>query len=51
MKLNINEIARCLDLPVSTLDRWIRQGRIPVQKSGPNWSFDAQVLKKWAAAR
>ena len=51
MKLDINEIARCLDLPVSTLDRWIRQGRIPVQKSGTNLSFDAQLLKKWAAAR
>ena len=51
MKLDINDIARCLDLPVSTLDRWIRQGRIPVQKSGADWSFDAQLLKKWAAAR
>jgi len=51
MKLDINDIARSLDLPVNTLDRWIRQGRIPVQKSGANWSFDAQVLKKWAAAR
>lgn len=51
MKLDINDIARSLDLPVNTLDRWIRQGRIPVQKSGANWSFDVQVLKKWAAAR
>lgn len=51
MKLDINDIARGLDLPVNTLDRWIRQGRIPVQKSGANWSFDVQVLKKWAAAR
>lgn len=51
MKLDINEIARCLDLPVSTLDRWIRQGRIPVQRSGANWSFDARLLKKWATAR
>lgn len=51
MKLDINDIARSLDLPVNTLDRWIRQGRIPVQKSGANWSFDVQVLKKWAATR
>jgi len=51
MKLDIDDIARSLDLPVNTLDRWIRQGRIPVQKSGANWSFDVQVLKKWAAAR
>ena len=51
MKLNINEIARCLNLPVSTLDRWIRQGRIPVHKSRASWSFDAQLLKKWAGSR
>ena len=51
MKLDINAIARCLDLPVSTLDRWIRQGRIPVQKSGKDWAFDAQLLQKWADAR
>lgn len=51
MKLDINEIARCLKLPVSTLDRWIRQGRIPVQKSGADWSFDVRLLKKWADGR
>ena len=51
MKLNTNEIARCLNLPVSTLDRWIRQGRIPVHKSGTDGSFDAKLLKKWADSR
>ncbi len=51
MKLNINEISRCLNLPISTLDRWIRQGRIPVYKSGANWSFDTERLEKWAASR
>lgn len=50
MKLSIHHIAKGLDLPVSTVDRWIRQGRIPVQKSGQEVSFDADVLKKWAAA-
>jgi nitrogen PTS system EIIA component len=51
MKLDMNQIARCLNLPVDTLDRWIRQGRIPVHRSGADWSFDANLLKKWAAAR
>jgi len=51
MKLELDEIARCLNLPTSTLDRWIRQGRIPVQKSGANCSFDAQLLKRWADSR
>jgi len=40
MKLTINEVAQCLRLPVTTVDRWIHQGRIPIQKSSngyPLW--------------
>jgi len=51
MKLNINEIARCFNLPVNTLERWIRQGRIPVVASGTNGVFDVNILKKWAASK
>jgi nitrogen PTS system EIIA component len=49
MKIGIEQIAESLDLPATTVDRWIRQGRIPVQKTGRSYSFDAAVLKKWAA--
>ncbi len=48
MKLTINEVARSLDLPLSTVERWIRQGRIPIQRSGPTYSFNRQALEKWA---
>lgn len=48
MELTINEVARCLDLPLSTVKRWIRQGRIPVYRSGNDCTFKASVLKKWA---
>ena len=51
MRLGIQDIARCLDLPVSTVDRWIRQGRIPVRRSGSNWSFEVTDLKRWAQAK
>jgi len=50
MKLTINKIAERLGLPTATMDRWIRQGRIPVQKSGIECIFRQSVLKKWAEA-
>ena len=48
MKLNLNDMARCLDLPVSTVDRWIRQGRIPIHRSGNACIFKKSILEKWA---
>ena len=44
-------VAGALDLPVSTLERWIRQGRIPVHKTEGNCLFKAEDLKKWAESR
>ena len=49
MKLSMETVAGALDLPVSTLERWIRQGRIPVQRSGINVIFSPAALEKWAA--
>ena len=48
MKLTINEVAQCLHLPLSTVERWIRQGRIPIQRSGNNYIFNELALEKWA---
>lgn len=50
MKLSIKQVASALDLPVSTLERWIRQGRIPIHKSDNEYLFETTVLKKWAAS-
>lgn len=41
-------MARGLDLPVSTVDRWIRQGRIPIHRSGNSCIFKKSILEKWA---
>lgn len=47
--LTINEVAQSLDLPVSTVERWIRQGRIPIKKNGgAKYTFEQTVLEKWA---
>lgn len=48
MKLTIEEIARRLDLNLETLDRWIRQGRIPITKRGHEGIFNEPELKRWA---
>lgn len=48
MKLKIDEVAASLDLPVRTVERWIRQGRIPIRRSGDNCTFRRSVIEKWA---
>jgi PTS system nitrogen regulatory IIA component len=48
MKMTIHEVAQCLNLHVSTIERWIRQGRIPIQKTGNGYIFNESALKKWA---
>jgi PTS system nitrogen regulatory IIA component len=49
MKMTIHEVAQCLNLHVSTVERWIRQGRIPIQKTSNGYLFSESDLKKWAA--
>ncbi|MCF8023920.1 MAG: PTS sugar transporter subunit IIA [Desulfobacteraceae bacterium] len=48
MELEINEFCSCLELPLSTVERWIRQGRIPVKKIGDRCLFSDTALRKWA---
>ena len=50
MKLTIHEIAQSLYLPLGTVRRWIRQGRIPIHKSGSGFVFNEDILSKWAVA-
>jgi nitrogen PTS system EIIA component len=49
MKLGIEQIAWALDLPQGKIERWIRQGRIPLVQRDHVCTFDQQALKRWAA--
>lgn len=51
MKLTIGEIARRLALNMDTLERWIKQGRIPVTKRGNEGIFNETELKRWAKSQ
>jgi PTS system nitrogen regulatory IIA component len=49
MKLGIQQIARALDLPQGKVERWIRQGRIPLVRHENTCTFDRQTLEQWAS--
>jgi PTS system nitrogen regulatory IIA component len=48
MKLELEQLARCLQLSTDTLERWVRQGRIPVRKVGGLCDFNEDALDSWA---
>lgn len=48
MKLKPAEFAACLNIPLNTVERWIRQGKIPIRQSGDDYLFDEKILKKWS---
>ncbi len=48
MRLTIDEVAKCLDVPLNTVERWVRQGRIPIRKTSGRCLFQKDVLEVWA---
>lgn len=48
MQLRLYKLAKCLNTTPDTVERWIRQGRIPVRKKGNQCIYNSTVLKKWA---
>ncbi|MGD8847036.1 MAG: PTS sugar transporter subunit IIA [Desulfobacteraceae bacterium] len=48
MALTINEVAARLKLPIETVHRWVRQGKIPMQRSGTTYSIRTEMLERWA---
>jgi len=50
MKFQLKEIADALNITPDTVERWIRQGRIPVRLKENYCIFSHSSLKKWALA-
>jgi PTS system nitrogen regulatory IIA component len=48
MKLTIEQVAYALALPRQKIERWMRQGRIPLNRWGDACIFDRQTLERWA---
>ncbi len=45
MELELKEVGKSLNLPASTIERWIRQGRIPIKRRGDFCAFNKIVLR------
>ena len=45
--MTIEEVARYLRIPVSTVYRLAQQGRIPASKVGRQWRFSRKALERW----
>ena len=49
MELSISELSKHLGVEQNTIERWIRQGKLPVSQKGVAYRFRASDLKKWAS--
>lgn len=51
MHLSIDEVSRLLNLPKQTVQRWIRQGKIPVYGFRGEYILLEKDLRKWAQSQ
>ncbi|MCF6246927.1 MAG: PTS sugar transporter subunit IIA [Desulfobacula sp.] len=49
MKLSIIELSQHLGVATNTIERWIKQGKLPVSPKGVNYQFHLRDLEKWAS--
>ena len=48
MELSVFDLSKHLGVAPNTIERWIRQGKLPVSKKGTNYRFQSNELSKWA---
>jgi len=49
MELSISDLSKCLGVIPDTIERWVRQGKLPVSGKAPDYRFRKADLEKWAA--
>ena len=49
MELSVFDLSKYLGVVPNTIERWIRQGKLPVSKKGAKYRFDTKELEKWAS--
>jgi PTS system nitrogen regulatory IIA component len=48
MALTMSEVAARLNVPLETVHRWVRQGKIPMQRRGDSYVIRREMLERWA---
>jgi PTS system nitrogen regulatory IIA component len=49
MEVSIFELSEYLGVVPDTIERWVRQGKLPVSKRGAEYRFRMKELEKWAS--
>ncbi|OGR20768.1 MAG: excisionase [Desulfobacula sp. RIFOXYA12_FULL_46_16] len=49
MELSISDLSKYLGVIPDTIERWVRQGKLPVSGKAPDYRFRKVDLEKWAA--
>ncbi len=49
MTISITDLSSYIGVTPATIERWVRQGKIPASRSKDNYRFRLQEVEKWAA--
>lgn len=49
MELSVFDLSKHLGVSPDTIERWVRQGKLPVSKKGTNYWFRISELENWAS--
>jgi len=47
--MNVEELARYLEVDVNYLINWANAGKVPAFKEGENWKFERKAIDSWVA--
>lgn len=48
--LNSEELARYLEVDMSSIMEWANSGKLPANKEGNNWKFERKAVDQWVAS-
>jgi len=49
MKLSITDLSKYLGVAPKTIERWVKQGKLPISRKEGDYLFRMDELKKWAS--
>lgn len=48
--LNVEELARYLEVDLSSIMEWANSGKMPAHKEGSEWKFERKAIDSWVAS-
>jgi len=48
--LNVDELARYLEVDLKSVMEWANSGKVPASKEGESWKFERKAIDSWVAS-